>query len=128
MIYILKPDNGVLKNLMNDLGNLNSYKEWQVEIKPYKKNRSLQQNKYMWKCLQIIGDELGYTPEELHEAIKFKFLGTETRKTIFGQEYETVRSTTGLTTKEFAEHMDKIQAFAMSQSIVLPQPDYYGLV
>ena len=127
MIYIIKNNNGVLQNVMNDLGNLNPHKDWQVEIKIWTKNRTLPQNALMWKWIQIIGDDLGYTSEELHEAFKSKFLGIEKRKTIFGKEYETLNSTTELTTKEFSEYMDKIQAFAMMHDITLPQPDYYGL-
>lgn len=127
MIYIIRPDNNVLANLMNDLGNLNPKMSWKVEVKEYRQKRSNNQNALYWKWLNILGDELGYTTEELHEAIKSKFLGKETRKTIFGEEYEALKSTTKLNTKDFSELMNKVEQLALMHDIRLPSPDYYGL-
>ena len=112
---------------MHDLGNLNPMKEWRVEIKENTKKRSNNANNLYWKWLSIIGDDLGYKPQELHESLKYKFLGTEKRTTIFGQEYEVVKSTTSLNTKEFSDYMERVQALALMYDLKLPQPDYYGL-
>ena len=46
----------------------------QVVIRPYKRNRSAEQNAYMWKLETIIGDELGLTKDAMHEVHKQEFL------------------------------------------------------
>ena len=46
----------------------------QVEIKPYKRNRSLEQNRYYWKIVTIMAAELGNTKDELHHDMKRRFL------------------------------------------------------
>lgn len=131
MKYIIKKesDGTVLNNLIVDLGNLNPLQSWVVEVKPYRKKRSLEQNALYWNWLTVLEEqtELGYRKEELHEAFKYRFLGMEKKKTVLGQDYETIRSTTSLNTKEFTEYLDKVLAFAMLYDIQLPSPERYGL-
>lgn len=127
MIYIVTPDNNVLRNCLHDLGSLNPFKKWQIEVKEYNPKRSLNQNALLWKWYGIIGKEIGYTPEQLHDACKSKFLGRESKTTVFGEEYETLKSTAELNKKDFSDYMVKIEALAMQYDIKLPSPDYYGL-
>lgn len=82
-----------------------------VSIKP----RSLKENNYYWGVvLQTIADGTGYTPEEVHDAMRWKFL----RK---GQRFETVASTSSLSTYEFEEYLEKIRMFA-AQELNCPIP------
>lgn len=85
-----------------------------VSIKP----RSLRENNYYWGVvLQTISDQSGYTPEEVHDAMRWKFL----RK---GQRFETVASTTSLSVHEFEDYLDKIRIWAAQElqlSIPLPE-------
>ena len=127
MIYIIKPDTNVMKNLMVDLGNLNPHKAWQVEVKEYNKKRSNPQNALMWKWINIISGYTGYTEEELHEGFKRNYIGADSGKDMFGNEYIKAKSSTKLNTKEFSEYMNKIEQFALLNDIRLPTPDYYGL-
>lgn len=51
----------------NELAKIKADKEYDVEIKERRKNRSLNSNNYMWKICQRIADELsknGYTSKE----------------------------------------------------------------
>lgn len=76
-----------------------------VRLKP----RSLQENSYYWGVvLQHIADTTGYTPEEVHDAMRWKFLR------VSGW-FERVRSTTSLTTTEFEEYLEKIRTFAVQE-------------
>lgn len=69
--------------------------------------RSNQQNRYYWGVIiEILGKELGYTPEETHEALKIKFLLKE------GGKIPTVRSTAELSTVEMEEYHSKIREWA----------------
>lgn len=126
MIYIIKPDNKVLQNVIHDLSTLNTFKSWKVEITEHKHKRSNNQNALYWKWVQILSDELGYTKDELHEAMKSKFLGKEQRKTIFGDEYLALKSTSRLKKDEFSEYMMKVEQLALMHDIKLPSPDHYG--
>lgn len=95
-----------------------------VEIKKYKKNRSLAQNRTYWLWLGIIGEFNGDSPEDLHELFKLRFLGHE-EKTIMGESVTLVRSTAKLTTLEFGEYLVKVEMLAKQLGIVLPYPDDY---
>ena len=46
----------------------------EIILRPYKKNRSAEQNKYYWKILSIIAEYTGSTKENLHDIFKEKFL------------------------------------------------------
>jgi len=95
---------------------------------PSGKQRSNPQNKYYWGCVvQILSDELGYTPEEVHEILKDKFLGVRVPLKnpkgleIFGW---IKKSTTTMDTKEWEEYMTKIREWAsLTLSIFINEPN-----
>lgn len=93
-----------------------------MEIRPYKPKRSEAQNRLMWKWIDCIADTLGYRSEELHFQLKEKWLGSVEVKGPFGVS-KMPRSTTDLTTKEFSEHLVKIEALARELNIALPLSD-----
>ena len=78
-----------------------------VTVEERKKNRSLDQNSYYWGVvIELISEETGMTPEEVHEAMKWKFL----KKSV--NDIETVESTTKLTTAEMGKFIDNIILWA----------------
>jgi hypothetical protein len=91
-----------------------------VESKRYK--RSLKQNNYYWGVvIPIIGDYLGYDPDEMHEALKWKFLRKTNSK---DPKLMTVKSTTSLSTVEFIDYVDRIVRWAaIDYQISIPDPD-----
>lgn len=95
-----------------------------VEVKPYSPNRSVSQNRLMWMWLGVIAKEQGYEPEELHEILKVRFLGIES-KMVDGQVLIVPKSTTALDVKGMSAHLMKIEALAVSLEINLPKPDDY---
>ena len=91
----------------------------QVIVRKPKTKRTNQQNKWYWSCVVgIPAEHYGYLPEEMHEAYKFLFL----RKHEEGKP-ETVKSTTELSTKEFAEYCEQCRIWAAQQGFNIPSPD-----
>lgn len=121
MFFILKNDE-IIKNCLDVVRN--SY-NCTVEIKPYKKGRSNSQNRLYWSLLGIIAKDAGYEIDDLHTAIKVRFLGTS-EKFIAGNLVTIPKSTTTLNTREFTELIEKIYALGAEMGIVLPVPAFWG--
>jgi len=92
--------------------------KYNVEIKKYYKKRTKAQNRWYWFILKILGDEWGYTPEELHMAYKEKFLSVYDEKLGL----KIIRSTTSLTTIETNQYWEKIYQDAAEKSVYIPDP------
>ena len=93
---------------------------YEVTIKPYKRNRSLEQNSLMWKWYSIIADDLGYTTEEIHEEFMRKLLIPITMQTPSGM--VEVYSTKKLKVKEMTAYLEGIERTATEMGIALPRP------
>lgn len=91
-----------------------------VEKITREKTRSLEQNAYYWGVVvKILAGETGYTKDEMHEALKVKFLTYENVKGI-----PTVLSTTKLNTKQFEVYLEMVRRWAaMDLGIVIPEPN-----
>lgn len=85
-----------------------------VKIEKYKKQRTTPQNSYYWGVvLKYISDETGFSVEEMHEVLKFKFL--QKSKVTKGGQLETyIQSTSELTTEEFEEFLDKVRLWSIN--------------
>lgn len=87
--------------------------------------RSIKQNNYYHKILDILTDYTGDEHMDLHDQLKIRFLS---RPYIMGdKEYTIVKSTTRLTPKNFADYLEKIFHWAAEElNVTLPSPsDYY---
>jgi hypothetical protein len=95
-------------------------KEFQIIARKKRKPRSLDQNSYYWGVvLNLICEHTGYTPDELHEALKRKFL---TKRNEHGLEF--VESSANLTTTGMMEYLDNVIKFAAEElDVVIPDPD-----
>lgn len=89
--------------------------------------RSNQQNALYWKWVSIIAEAKGYDAEEFHDACKREFIGAIQGKDMFGNLYIKPKSSAKLKKSEFSAYMNKVQAYAHSEGINLPQPGYFGL-
>ncbi len=94
-------------------------KRVELTLQKERNNRSNQQNKFYWAVVvEILAEYFGYTPEELHEALKYKFL-LQHEDTL-----ATVRSTTSLSTVEFMDYVDRITRWAATDyQIYIPDPN-----
>jgi hypothetical protein len=83
--------------------------------------RSQRQNRYYWKCLEIIGNETGHTSIDLHELFKRLFL-VPRYTTILGRELKLPSSTQNLNKTEFGTYFEKIRSEVATMGITLPDP------
>ena len=90
-----------------------------VAIEQWRDRRSLDQNSYFHgPVCKILGDHLGYYPEEMKEIYREQFLRTEKNGRSF------LRSTASLNTKEFSEFVSRcIEWAAQEFGVVIPDPE-----
>ena len=86
-----------------------------------KKFRSNDQNSYYWGVvIDILSNELGYEPKEMHDALRVHFLSKPDEKTGLMK----VASSTALDTKEMEVYLEGIRRWAsIEMSIVIPNPN-----
>ncbi len=82
--------------------------------------RTLNQNRYYWGVVvELLSQHFGYDKDEMHEALKFKFL-----KKYEDSELPTVGSTTKLSTIDFNEYIEKVMRWAVTEhQIYIPEPN-----
>ena len=81
--------------------------EVEIRLRVRSNNRSREQNSLYWKWINIMSEETGFTKEEMHELIKYKFLARNIVDDN-GVEEVIVKSTTTLTVKEFTKLMNNV--------------------
>ena len=109
-----KPFNITKSNLPVLVAKLNDLVEhegnWQVLIKERNSDRSVEQNARLWELYSSVGNYLGYTAEEMHDLMGYKFLLIE--KQIGREKVTKVLSTTKLNVKDMQQYQEKIEAWA----------------
>lgn len=111
-----------VSELINQLNTVDQ--PWEVVIKRFKKQRTLSQNGLYWGWLEIIGAEIGYDPDELHDVLREKFLPVEF-VIVLGVERKRLTSTSDpqFNTAMMAEYLNQIERFAITDlDITLPRP------
>ena len=97
--------------------------DYSVMIEDRKDSRSLQQNRLYWKWVGIIGDDLGYFKEEMHEALLNEFAPSYTYRDLKGKpQKENVRSSK-MTLDQMDDYMMQVDRFAAEMGIILPRPE-----
>ncbi len=92
----------------------------ELTIRKERHSRSLSQNKYYWGVIiEILSNNFGYDKEEMHEALKFRFLKRHEDTALV-----TVGSTAKLSTAEFTDYIDEIIRWAsVEYQVVIPSAD-----
>lgn len=115
------------QTLFNYLKELQS--DYIVKVKKQRNNRSNMQNNYYWACIvQPLAEELGYFPDELHDALKVKFASQWESIEINEKQIglQTVNSTARMNTKDFEVYADQIRIWALTElGIRLMLPNEY---
>ena len=94
--------------------------------------RSLQQNAYYWGVvIQVISDHTGYTPDEVHEFLKMKFipkrLALSDGNGEIRDEFVIGGSTRKMNTIQFGEFMEDCRRFAAETlDCFIPDPNEQG--
>jgi len=123
------------RRLMSKIGKLTGL--WEFQMRPRKKNRSLNANAYYWAAfipgwlewLREASGEPWITAEQAHEALKKRVLGA---KEIINKETgeiidEAAPTTHDMDTAEFAEYLDRAAEFLASFCgiVVLPPEVFF---
>lgn len=96
----------------------------EVIIRKKRKGRSTQQNRWYWACVTILSKHTGYTRDEMHEIIKYKFLKKERIHESTGEVFEYIGHTSQLTTTEFSEFIESFIMWAgQTLACTLPYPE-----
>jgi len=95
-----------------------------ITIKKTVSKRSVRQNRYWWLCMKILGQELGYDTEMMHEIAKMKLCKRTAVDERSGETFDYLKSTTAYNKTEFAELVSQLQIWAAdSLGVVLPDPN-----
>lgn len=94
----------------------------EVTIRRAKTKRSLRQNAYYWGVVVVmLAEHLGYQTDEMHEALKFKFLRIA-QDEIDG--LPRVRSSASLSTAEFNAYVENVVTWAGAEfGLNIPDPN-----
>ena len=107
--------------IRNDLKNFEG-KRVELTIERQKSKRSISQNAYYWVLVGILSEHTGFTKEEMHDVLKFKFLKVPV--IIGDEEVYTAKSTTKLSKSEFMDFIAELQIWASETlNVYLPDPN-----
>ena len=102
-------------------------KPWRVDIKPYRKERSVPQIRYFWGVVvKIICDETGNDPNDMHDWLCGECFGWETREVMGSQRKvpaRTISSPKKLSTEEMEEFNEWCRARMAQEGILIPLPN-----
>jgi hypothetical protein len=100
-----------------------------VTVAPRKAARSNQQNRYYWGVVvKLLTESIGMAAEDVHNALKYHYLGESPSEKAPILARCRAKSSTSLTTKEFAEFVDQVIADAADGSltgapVMIPLPN-----
>ena len=119
--------NGVVKNGRLILSDEDKFKSFlttltgdiELTIRRPNRGRSNQQNRFLWGVIyHLISEETGYTPNEVHDAMRMLFLRDNDR------EIPTLLSTTSLSVVEMSRYQEQIRQFAAQNlNLSIPEPN-----
>lgn len=116
------------ENARRAIDALDPSKEWVVEIKQYRRKRSLDQNAFFWGVpIKILSEHTGHSPDDLKEYLLGEWSGW-TEYEIEGRKFSkpAIPSTTKLDTLQFTRFLEFIEMWAASKlGISIPRPGEY---
>lgn len=109
---VRKPED--LQRAAEVIATLPSNKKWQIEVKEWRGKRTNAQNRLLWAIYTAIANATGHTPEEVHDAMKAKFLPPRVIS-LGGEEVTIPPTTTATDVPEFSEYVERVQSFAATE-------------
>src|SRR5437016_3327127 len=99
-------------------------KEVQLTLERFRMRRSNQQSRYYWGVIvALLADHCGYEPEEMHEALKAKFLRDRANEEV--GDLPKIRSSASLDTVAFSDYCAKCQQLAAELGLYVPSPNEF---
>lgn len=95
--------------------------EVELEVRKRRSKRSDRQNRYWWGVVvATLAQHCGYSPDEMHEALKHKFLSQDDLQ----RGLVRIGSTAKLDTAAFAELVDRVVLWAAEDlGVIIPLPE-----
>jgi len=91
-----------------------------ITIAREKRKRTTNQNAYYWAVVVEMGAGFcGYTPEQMHDAFRGRFLQIHNPDPI----PDSVKSTTELSTTEFSNYVEQCRQLLAEMGVITPDPD-----
>ena len=116
-MLVFTKKSGSLVNKTKFLEDINMLKDGCYEVITFRRDRSSEQNRYLWAVYGYIADYSWYEPEYIHEVMKHKFLLDSSKK------IPVPRSTSSLNTKDFTDYIDSIRNFMAPFGCYIPGAD-----
>lgn len=118
--FVLK-DSKIIQNCKDEID-----RSYGMEVIIRKKLRSDKSNRYYFNILELIGKEIGYSKEDLHDLLKLRVLGPK-HITVAGETITIPKRSSDLEQGDFGKLVDAAIMLAASQNVKIPAPPYYGL-
>lgn len=124
--FVLWPERPEIKhNLIRRLNALDPGKVWDVEIKEYRKPKTVSQRAWWHKLLTLYGMELGYTLPEMKDVVKREYFGTKECK-VGGKVRELPDGhSEELGKMPYSELIELTYRLAAHDGVVLPEADRF---
>ena len=103
-----------MQKVASIIAALNPKVEWRIDIRRHVGRRTLSQNKLYFAVLTEMANETGHTKDEMHDAMKTKFLPQQVIE-LAGEEVYIPGSSAKLDKAMFAEYVEKVIAFAATE-------------
>lgn len=124
MMYLGKNSTSARDRACQFIRDLDPSKAWAVDIKPYRRKRTSDQNRYYWGVvLKIIADETGHEAQDLHEYFLGMIYGWQ-EYTVLGElRKRPARRSSDMKTDEMSAYWEAIRAWAAQNlGIYIPEP------
>ena len=93
----------------------------EVTVKPYKKNRSLEQNDMFHAWCGSIADKTGHTKEEIKNILIESVFGTEEYINLQGDQRTRIRQTSSMTLGEMSELIERSTQIGIELGADVPE-------
>jgi len=93
----------------------------EVTVKPYKKNRSLEQNDMFHAWCGSIADKTGHTKEEIKNILIETVFGTEEYINLQGDQRTRIRQTSSMTIGEMSELIERSTQIGIELGADVPE-------
>lgn len=128
-ITITINDDDQRRRAIDAIMRCNLSKPMTLTLKPFQSRRTLPMNAMLWVWHTHMAKHFSrkagpFTPEDMHELMKHKFLGYENPRVIGKTEIPAqLKSTTRLSKGEMLEFMEKVDAWAADNGCLLPRSE-----
>ena len=127
--FIIHKDDHIRRdNACQFINMLDPKKKWSVEIKTYRKVRSVEQNAYIHAVpLKLFSEHTGYTMDEIKEFLCGEFMGWEKHVVMDKPMQRPLKTTSQMDTLEMTKFIEFMQWYGSSKlNLNIPSPNEWN--